>query len=84
MGRVLRSKYDYGMMIFADRRYARADKKNQLPLWIESHLEPGADNVSIDQALSIASKFYKDMGQDFVMPENFLYDSKKLEEMNNE
>jgi DNA excision repair protein ERCC-2 len=70
------------MMIFADRRYARADKKNQLPLWIESHLEPGADNVSIDQALSIASKFYKDMGQDFVMPENFLYDSKKLEEMN--
>ena len=62
VGRVLRSKYDYGLMIFADRRYARADKKNQLPLWIESHMEPGADNVSVDQALSIASKFYKEMG----------------------
>jgi DNA excision repair protein ERCC-2 len=31
VGRVLRSKYDYGLMIFADKRYARADKKDKLP-----------------------------------------------------
>jgi DNA excision repair protein ERCC-2 len=79
VGRVLRSKYDYGLMIFADKRYARADKKDKLPQWIRSHIEPGADNVSIDQALSIATNFFKEMGQDFVMPPEFLYDAKRIE-----
>ena len=48
MGRVLRSKYDYGLMIFADKRYARSDKKEKLPIWIKNHIEPGSDNISID------------------------------------
>ena len=48
VGRVLRSKYDYGLMIFADKRYARNDKKDKLPQWIRNHIEQGSDNISID------------------------------------
>jgi DNA excision repair protein ERCC-2 len=62
VGRVLRSKYDYGLMIFADKRYARNDKKDKLPQWIRNHIEQGSDNISIDQALSIATIFFKEMG----------------------
>ena len=31
VGRILRSKYDYGLMIFADSRYKKSDKKEKLP-----------------------------------------------------
>jgi DNA excision repair protein ERCC-2 len=34
VGRVLRSKYDYGLMVFADKRYRRAEYRNKLPKWI--------------------------------------------------
>ena len=34
VGRVLRSKYDYGLMIFADKRYKRRDYVKKLPAWI--------------------------------------------------
>ena len=38
VGRVLRGKTDYGIMIFADKRFARNDKKGKLPKWIQEHL----------------------------------------------
>jgi len=38
VGRVLRSKYDYGLMIFADKRYSRADKLDKFPIWIRNQL----------------------------------------------
>lgn len=82
VGRVLRSKYDYGLMIFADKRYARSDKQDKLPQWIRSHIEPGTDNISIDQALTIAQNFYKEMGQDFKMPKELLYDADKINALN--
>ena len=34
VGRVIRSKTDYGLMIFADQRFNRVDKRNKLPKWI--------------------------------------------------
>ena len=34
VGRVIRSKTDYGLMIFADQRFNRVDKRNKLPRWI--------------------------------------------------
>jgi hypothetical protein len=34
VGRVIRSKSDYGLMVFADSRYARLDKRDKLPEWI--------------------------------------------------
>ena len=34
VGRVIRSKTDYGLMIFADARFNRVDKRSKLPKWI--------------------------------------------------
>jgi DNA excision repair protein ERCC-2 len=34
VGRVIRSKTDYGLIIFADSRYNRQDKRGKLPKWI--------------------------------------------------
>ena len=31
VGRVIRSKADYGLMVFADKRYQRHDKRDKLP-----------------------------------------------------
>jgi hypothetical protein len=39
MGRVIRSKADYGLMVLADKRYQRADKRDKLPPWITQHLK---------------------------------------------
>jgi len=35
-------------MIFADKRYARADKKDKLPLWIRNQIEAGRIDISVD------------------------------------
>jgi DNA excision repair protein ERCC-2 len=35
VGRALRGKTDYGIMIFADKRFARNDKRGKLPKWIQ-------------------------------------------------
>ena len=80
VGRVFRSKYDYGLMIFADKRYSRIDKKDKLPLWIKNQFEPGSVDISIDQALSIASNFYKEMGQDFELPDELLLTAEKIQQ----
>eukprot|EP00898_Chlorokybus_atmophyticus_P001467 jgi/Chlat1/2320/Chrsp17S00174 len=63
MGRVIRSKADYGMMIFADKRYNRADKRNKLPQWISSHLKDAHLNLSTDMALHVAREFLRRMAQ---------------------
>jgi len=35
VGRALRGKTDYGIMVFADKRFARNDKRGKLPKWIQ-------------------------------------------------
>lgn len=37
-GRVIRSKTDYGIVILADSRFSRADKREKLPAWINQFL----------------------------------------------
>lgn len=34
VGRAIRGKTDYGIMVFADQRYAKEDKRSKLPAWI--------------------------------------------------
>jgi len=58
VGRVIRGKGDYGLMIFADKRYARIDKRSKLPAWIGSHLSDANVNLSTDMAVSIAKKIF--------------------------
>merc|ERR1712050_297160 len=63
VGRVIRSKLDYGLMIFADSRYARSDRRRKLPRWIQERLREDCIGVSTDMAVEIAAKFVKQMAQ---------------------
>ncbi|KAM0687315.1 TFIIH/NER complex ATP-dependent 5'-3' DNA helicase subunit, partial [Conglomerata obtusa] len=67
LGRVIRGKDDYGLMVMADYRFDRNDKKSKLPKWILDCLEPGNTNLSVDMAICIAKRFYRDMGQNNIL-----------------
>lgn len=82
LGRVIRNKEDYGLMVFADKRYGRKDKINKLPQWIQDQIEKKNTAISIDIAVEMSKHFFKDMGQPFEFPEGLLYNSKKLDEIN--
>ncbi|SCV04300.1 LAMI_0H15016g1_1 [Lachancea mirantina] len=61
LGRVLRGKDDYGVMILADRRFSR--KKNQLPKWIAQGLSDADLNLSTDMAIANTKQFLRMMAQ---------------------
>ncbi|ABN68567.1 DNA helicase component of transcription factor b [Scheffersomyces stipitis CBS 6054] len=61
LGRVLRGKDDYGIMVLADRRFSK--KKNQLPKWIAQALNDSDTNLSTDMALATARKFLRSLAQ---------------------
>ncbi|OBR03697.1 DNA repair helicase rad15 [Colletotrichum higginsianum IMI 349063] len=63
LGRVLRGKDDYGIMVLADRRFQK--KRAQLPKWINQGLLDADTNVSTDMAVSSARRFLKQMAQPF-------------------
>lgn len=63
LGRVLRGKDDYGIMVLADRRFAK--KRTQLPKWINAALMEGDSNMSVDQAVAAAKRFLKLMSKPF-------------------
>lgn len=63
VGRVIRSKTDYGLMIFADSRYTRHDKRSKLPKWILQFLSDAYLNLSTDMALQHVRHFLRLMGQ---------------------
>ena len=67
VGRVIRSKDDYGIVILADFRYNKQDKRSKLPKWIQqfmrdSSLESSL-NLSTDVAIDAMKRFLKDTGQ---------------------
>ena len=63
VGRVLRGKTDWGLMVFADKRFARADKRNKLPKWIMAEVTEAGVNLSTDMAVSMAKSFFRVMSQ---------------------
>ncbi|KOS19810.1 DNA repair helicase RAD3 [Escovopsis weberi] len=63
LGRVLRGKDDYGVMVLADRRFQK--KRPQLPKWINQGLSDADVNLSTDMAVSSARRFLKTMAQPF-------------------
>lgn len=65
VGRVLRGKTDYGLMVFADKRFMRADKRNKLPQWISKNISEANTNLSTDMALSTAKRFLREMAQPY-------------------
>lgn len=63
LGRVLRGKDDYGIMVMADKRFAK--KRTQLPKWIAAAVRESDVNMSVDQAVASAKKFLKEMSRPF-------------------
>lgn len=65
LGRVLRGKNDYGLMVLADKRFARHDKRSKLPKWITQAILEGNVNLSSDMAMQLATRFYREMAQPY-------------------
>lgn len=63
VGRVLRGKTDWGLMVFADKRFARADKRAKLPRWINQYIAETASNLSTDMALTLSKLFMRTISQ---------------------
>ena len=63
LGRVLRGKDDYGVMVLADRRFQK--KRSQLPKWINQALLESDTSLSTDMATASAKKFLRTMAQPF-------------------
>ena len=58
-GRVIRGKNDYGLVILADNRYNKQDKKSKLPQWIQQFMSDGLSNLSTDVAMASARQFLR-------------------------
>jgi len=65
VGRALRGKTDYGLIIFADKRFCRADKRGKLPKWIQEHISESQVNLSVEEAIVNAKKWFPLMAQPF-------------------
>jgi len=63
LGRVLRGKDDYGIMVLADRRFQK--KRAQLPKWINQALTDADTTLSTDMAVNAGRRFLKTIAQPF-------------------
>lgn len=63
IGRVIRSKADYGIMILADKRFVRSDKREKLPPWIKDCLEDAHVDLDTDESINLAKKFLRELAQ---------------------
>ncbi|KAI6231022.1 General transcription and DNA repair factor IIH helicase subunit XPD [Aphelenchoides besseyi] len=66
-GRRLRGKTDYGLMVFADKRYGRKDKREKLPRWIQENIKEASVNVTVEEAGTVARQWLREMAQPFTM-----------------
>ncbi|CDF35006.1 unnamed protein product [Chondrus crispus] len=62
-GRVIRNKNDYGVVVFADKRYVRADKRNKLPKWISDLMPASQVDLDTQAALSVTKLYLRTMAQ---------------------
>lgn len=58
VGRAIRGKTDYGIMIFADKRFSRSDKRSKLPKWIQEHLKDSLTNLSTEESIQVSQIDY--------------------------
>jgi hypothetical protein len=84
IGRIIRSKVDYGIVILADIRYNRSDKKSKFPPWITQFLKETSLNISTDIAIEQIKQFLKQVGQPIEEEalKSILYDEKQIEGLN--
>lgn len=62
-GRVIRSKSDYAVMVFADSRYNFPAKQSKLPDWIKKEITTDYTSLSTDVAVQIVKQFVREMAQ---------------------
>jgi DNA excision repair protein ERCC-2 len=63
LGRVLRGKDDYGVMVLADKRFLK--RREQLPKWINQAILEGETNLGTEAAVGSAKKFLRTMAQPY-------------------
>uniref|UniRef100_A0A3Q4AQA2 General transcription and DNA repair factor IIH helicase subunit XPD n=1 Tax=Mola mola TaxID=94237 RepID=A0A3Q4AQA2_MOLML len=84
VGRAIRGKTDYGLMIFADKRYARSDKRGKLPRWIQEHISDGSLNLTVDEAVQLSKHFLRQMAQPFKQEDQLGLSLLTLEQLESE
>ncbi len=84
VGRVLRGKTDYGLMILADKRFARIDKRGRLPKWIQEHLRDSMLNLSTEEATQISKRWLRQMAQPFTREDQLGVSLLTLEQLESE
>lgn len=80
VGRIITSKHDYGMVILADKRFLKPEKKSNMSLLIQNHLSESSENLSVDKGILSATDFFKEMGQPFKVPDKWNLDQKLIDE----
>ena len=73
IGRGIRGKSDYSVIVLADSRYARMDKLKKLPGWLQQHLTGGTTDLSTDEALAVAKQFLREAAQPFELGKEALW-----------
>lgn len=86
VGRVIRNKNDYGIMVFADVRYNRPILRKKLPAWISGQMGIGSGrlNLSVDAALGACKEFLYEMAQPYIDNNEILISEEQLLKMKEE
>ncbi|XP_034234805.1 general transcription and DNA repair factor IIH helicase subunit XPD [Thrips palmi] len=84
IGRVLRGKTDYGIMIFADKRFSRSDKRSKIPKWIQEYLSDNLCNLSTEECIQMCKRFLRKMAQPFTQEDQMGVSLLTLEQLENE
>jgi DNA excision repair protein ERCC-2 len=61
LGRVMRGKSDYGIMIMVDKRFAQNSKLDKMPKWIKQQMDKSSVNITCETAISIVRDFFRKM-----------------------
>lgn len=70
-GRVIRNKNDYGVVIFADKRFSRAKLRSKLPSWIAQFLTSDFVDLDISGAMMHIRTFLLQMAQPTAQTSSF-------------
>jgi DNA excision repair protein ERCC-2 len=62
-GRVIRSKSDYAVTVFADSRFALPGKRDKLPAWLRQDLLADHIGLDTDSAALLVRRFVREMAQ---------------------
>jgi len=62
-GRAIRSKTDCSVLVFADSRFHKNDKRTKLPGWVGQFLTEGQQDLTTDMAVARIKNFLRQTGQ---------------------